>query len=423
MGIDSHTTRRGLLSGAVALGGLGLLAGCAVDPGRPEAAAGTGALLRQPQRGTATPGALTGRILVLVELQGGNDGLNTLIPRDQPAYGRLRPTIAIDPAETVTLTAAQGLHPELRALAEPYERGELAVVNAVGYPKPNRSHFRSIEIWEQATDAESYAAQGWATRALSEHPVLGQRRGDADGVVVGTGTIGPLAGPATRLVTLRDPRQFLAQCEALRPVAPRADAPASLRHVVRTQNEAVAAADAVRRKLSGRNRFGQGFGWDPLGRSLAVTADLIADGVEVPVWKTSIGSFDTHADQRARHARLLGQLGAALATFRGAMQSLGRWNDTLVVTYSEFGRRAAENLSRGTDHGTAAPLFVMGGAVEGGIHGTAPDLEALVDGDIRMQTDFRGVYAGLIARWWDAPDNFLAREGHGPSPLTRSRMS
>jgi uncharacterized protein (DUF1501 family) len=423
MTIDRMTTRRGLLSGAAALGGIALLPGCATDANRPETGARASALLRQPQRGTAAPGALTSRILVLVELHGGNDGLNTVVPLDQPAYRSLRPSITIDPAEAISLTAAQGLHPELRALAEPYERGELAIVNAVGYPKPNRSHFRSIEIWEQATDADSYAAQGWATRALSEHPVFGQRRGDADGVVVGTGTIGPLAGPGTRLVTMREPRQFLAQSEALRHVALRADAPPSLRHIVRTQNEAVAAADAVRRKLSGRNRFGQGFGWDPLGRSLAVTADLIADGVEVPVWKTSIGSFDTHADQRARHARLLGQLGAALATFRGAMQSLGRWNDTLVVTYSEFGRRAAENLSRGTDHGTAAPLFVMGGAVEGGIHGTAPDLEALVDGDIRMQTDFRGVYAGLIARWWDAPDNFLAREGHGPSPLTRSRMS
>ena len=102
------------------------------------------------------------------------------------------------------------------------------------------------------------------------------------------------------------------------------------------------------------------------------------------------------------------------------MIDLGRWNDTLVVTYSEFGRRAAENASRGTDHGTAAPLFVLGGAVEGGILGAAPDLEALADGDIRMATDFRSIYAGLIARWWDAPDNFLARHGHRPLPATRA---
>jgi uncharacterized protein (DUF1501 family) len=406
--------RRGFLAGAA------LLAACGTDGQAPVAPT---ASIRVPRRGDGLPGPLDQRILVLVELQGGNDGLNTVIPVSQPAYRRLRPGLAIDPARAIGLDADHALHPALAPLLEAWDAGECAIVESVGYPRPNRSHFRSIEIWEQATDADSYAAQGWATRALSEHPVFGQRRGDADGVVVGTGTIGPLAGPGTRLVTMREPRQFLAQSEALRHVALRADAPPSLRHIVRTQNEAVAAADAVRRKLSGRNRFGQGFGWDPLGRSLAVTADLIADGVEVPVWKTSIGSFDTHADQRARHARLLGQLGAALAAFRGAMQSLGRWNETLVVTYSEFGRRAAENLSRGTDHGTAAPLFVLGGAVEGGLHGRAPDLEALVDGDIRMQTDFRGVYAGLIARWWDAPDNFLARDGHRPSPLTRSRMS
>ena len=416
----SSILRRGLLSGAAALGALSSLAGCEPDTRRPRTDASPP---RQPPRGGATPGTLAGRILVLVELQGGNDGLNTLVPLDQPAYRRLRPSIAIEAADAIALTDAQGLHPELRALADPYERGEVAVVNAVGYPRPNRSHFRSIEIWDQATDAEAYAAQGWATRALTEHPVLGRHRADADGIVVGNGTIGPLAGPGMRLVTLRDPRQFLAQSEALRHVELRADAPASLRHVVRTQNEAVAAADAVRRKLTARNRFQRSFGGDAFGRSMAVAADLIADGVEVPVWKIAIGSFDTHADQRARHARLLGQLASGLAAFRGAMQSLGRWNDTLVVTYSEFGRRAAENLSRGTDHGAAAPLFALGGAVEGGVHGAAPDLEALVDGDIRWQTDFRSVYAGILARWWDAPDNFLARQGHGLAALTRIRSA
>jgi uncharacterized protein (DUF1501 family) len=423
MAIDRDITRRNLLSGAATLGGLSLLAGCATDAQAPRTTAGPYASSPQPRRGTGTPGALAGRILVLVELQGGNDGLNTLVPLDQPAYRRIRPSIAIDAADTIPISAAQGLHPELRPLADPFEHGDVAVLNAVGYPKPNRSHFRSIEIWEQATDADSYAPEGWATRALSEHPLFGKRRGDADGIVVGTGTIGPLAGPGTRLITLRDPRQFLAQSEAIQRVALRADAPASLRHVVRTQNEAVSAAEAVRRKLSGKNRFQRNFGGDAFGRSMAIAADLIADGVEIPVWKTTLGSFDTHADQRARHARLLGQLAAGLAAFRGAMQSLGRWNDTLVVTYSEFGRRAAENLSRGTDHGTAAPLFVLGGAVEGGVHGRAPDLDALVDGDLRAETDFRSVYAGVIARWWDAPDNFLARQGHQPAHLTRARIA
>lgn len=419
MASDVSLCRRALLSTAALAATAAMLPGCAAGPGTGEAPRATGPVLAA-RRGSGVPGPLAQRILLLVELHGGNDGLNTLVPLDQPVYRRLRPSIAIGAQDAIGLSRAQGLHPELRPVAEMFERGEMAIVNAVGYPNPNRSHFRSIEIWEQATDSDRYGDQGWITRAVAEHPVLSRREADADAIVVGDGAIGPLAGPAMRLVTLREPRQFLAQSEALGQVALRPDAPDSLRHVVRTQNEAVAAAAAVRRKLTARNRFGRGFAGDPFARALAIAADLIADGVVIPTWKATLGSFDTHADQPARHARLLGRLAAGLAAFREAMIDMGRWNDTLVVTYSEFGRRAAENASRGTDHGTAAPLFVLGGSVEGGIFGAAPDLEALADGDVRMATDFRSIYAGLIARWWDAPENFLVRSGHRPLPATRA---
>jgi len=423
MPADKLSSRRALLSGSASLAAAALLPACAADIAQVGAGGGVSSPVAL-RRNAGAPGPLAGRMLVLVELQGGNDGINTLVPIGQPAYRRLRPAIAIPAEDTIPLDDAQALHPELRPLVAAYGNGEMAIVNAVGYPRPNRSHFRSIEIWEQATDSDRYADRGWVTRALAEHPLLGRGgRADADAIVVGAGTIGPLAGPGTRVVTLRDARQFLAQSEALRGVDLRSDATDSLRHVVRTQNEAVAAAGAVRRKLSGRNRFDRRFGGDPFGRSLALAADLIADGVDVPVWKATIGSFDTHADQPARHARLLGRLAAGLAALREAMIDLGRWNDTLVVTYSEFGRRAAENGSRGTDHGTAAPLFALGGAVDGGIRGAPPDLEALVDGDIRAQTDFRSVYAGILAGWWETPDNFLARQGHQPIAATRQRIA
>lgn len=413
-------SRRHLLTIAGAHVGAALLSGCATDPtSQTPGRAGGSAGPWRAGRGAGLPGALRQRILLLVELQGGNDGLNTLVPLDQPAYARLRPAIAIPTGTAIPLTPAQGLHPALRLLEPAYARGDVAIVNAVGYDRPNRSHFRSIEIWEQATDSDRYATQGWATRALAEHPVFAQRSADADGIVVGNGTIGPLAGPVTRLVTLREPQHFLAQSEALRRTTLRADAPDSLRHVVRTQNVAVAAADAVRRKVTGADRFTRRFGRDPFGRALAITADLLADGVESPVWKVMIGSFDTHADQLPRHAGLLGRLAAGLAAFRSAMIDLGRWNDTLIVTYSEFGRRAAENLSRGTDHGAAAPLFLLGGAVEGGVHGEAPDLEALVDGDIPASIDFRRIYAAILTRWWEQPVNFLVGDGRAPLPLTR----
>ena len=413
--------RRGFLAGVSGLAAAGLLPGCATQVPVTSAAAGSyrpsGAALTNGR-----PGPVGNRILVLVELQGGNDGLNMVIPYANPLYRRLRPGLAIDVAEIGTVSTELGFHPSLQPLLGPFESGELAVVNSVGYPRPNRSHFRSIEIWEQATASDQYAPEGWITHALTEHPVFGRRTADADGIVVGTGNIGPLAGPGTRLVNMREPRQFLAQSEAMNALADRTAVSPALRHLVRTQNEAVSAADAVRRKLSGRDRFARRFAGDPLARSLSVAANLIADSVDVPVWKVTLGSFDTHADQRQRHARLLGNLAGALAAFRASMLDLGRWNDTLVVTYSEFGRRVGENLSRGTDHGTAAPLLAFGGSVQGGFHGPAPDLEDLDAGDLKAKVDFRQVYAGIAADWWNQPDNFLARQGHKAIPLIRGTV-
>jgi uncharacterized protein (DUF1501 family) len=371
-------------------------------------------------RSTGVAGPVRKRILVLVELQGGNDGLNTVIPIADADYRRLRGGLAIDAKEALDVESNVAFHPALKPLVDPLERGELAVLHSVGYPKPNRSHFRSIEIWDQATASDRYGDEGWVTQALRGHPEFSTRDADADAIVLGVGNIGPLAGPDTRLVTMREPRQFLAQAESMRNLDARRDATPALRHLVRTQNEAVAAADAVRRKLSGRARFNGRFGGDPLARSLAIAADLIADGIDIPVWKVTLSGFDTHADQRPRHARLLANLANALAAFRGSMQELGRWNDTLVATYSEFGRRVGENLSRGTDHGTAAPLFVLGGAVDGGFKGPIPNLADLDEGDLKAKLDFRQVYASVVADWWGQRDNFLVRQGHQPLTLVRA---
>ncbi len=412
--------RREFVTTASTLAFGGLAAACAPQTGAgPSTAVPTTRTTAARMRRAAKIGPVADRMLVLVELQGGNDGLNTVIPHTDPLYARLRPGLAIAGNEIISLDGGLGFHPALAPLAAVYEAGELKIVNSVGYPKPNRSHFRSIEIWEQATPSDQYASEGWITRALDEHPDLSKRAADADAIVVGIGNIGPLAGPGTRLVNMREPRQFLAQSEAMAAISGRADTTPALRHIVRTQNEAASAADAVRRKFTGRERFPRQFAGDPFSRSLSIVANLIADGVDIPVWKVTLGSFDTHADQRPRHARLLTNLGSGLSAFRAAMIQLGRWDDTLVVTYSEFGRRVAENLSRGTDHGTAAPLFMLGGGVDGGIAGAAPDLVDLDAGDLKARVDFRQVYAGIIAGWWGQPDNFLARQGFSALPVLR----
>lgn len=418
--------RRHFLSAGSSFALAGFLGACADQGARPATGgAQTAAAPQAPRaavpRSTGAAGAVDKRILLMVELHGGNDGLNTVIPITQPAYKALRPGLAIDRAAALDIDHDFALHPALKPIAEIYDRGELAIVNGVGYPKPNRSHFRSIEIWEQATASDQYGSEGWLAQALREHPIWSKRGGDADALSIGQGNIGPLAGIDVRLVTMRDPRQFLAQSERLRAMPANAAPTAALAHVVRTQNEAVAAADAVRRKQTGRERFTRNFPGDPFNRALATTADLIADGVDVPVWKVQLAGFDTHADQLGRHQRLMTQLAQGLSGFRKSMIDLGRWNDVLVVTYSEFGRRAAENLSRGTDHGAAAPLFALGGSVEGGFKGTAPDMEKLVEGDIDATTDFRQIYAGIVADWWAQPANFLAKQGHTPIRLARSR--
>lgn len=373
--------RRDFLTAGPALAGIVLLA--------PHALAQAKAL-----------GFRTDRTLVLIELAGGNDGLNTVVPFADAAYARLRPGIGIKREAVVQLDEKTGLHPSLAPLMESWKAGDLAIVQGVGYDNPNRSHFRSIDIWDTASGSNRFIAEGWVARVLG-----GQKRGSeklsdrlADAVVLGGGA-GPVTGAGLRAISMPDPQRFLKQAQGMFATEARPANPA-LAHVLKVQHEIQDTAKELHAVLARAPDIGRDFPNGPLGQQLRVAARLIAAGAVVPVVKVALGGFDTHANQPGQHANLLRQLGEGLGAFRKTLIAAGRWDRVLAMTYSEFGRRAAQNGSNGTDHGTAAPHFVLGGAVKGGLYGPGPNLADLVNGDLRHGIDYRSLYATAAQTWW-----------------------
>ena len=357
------------------------------------------------------------RVLLLIELGGGNDGLNTLVPYADAAYGRLRPRLAVPHDQVLQLDARLGLHPRLEPLMASWRAGDLAFTLNVGYPRPNRSHFRSIEIWNSASDSAEVRQDGWLARLFAEQgAAAGHLREGliADGLVLG-GTAGPLAGPGLKSLTLQDPDRFLRQAAGL-PVGPAASANPALAHILKTRGEIHAAASEIETHLARAGAPPADFPQSAIGRQLALAAHLVRAGLPVAVLKAAQGGYDTHAGQAGRHPRLLGELAAALAALRRALEASGDWDRVLVMSYAEFGRRAAENASGGTDHGTAAPHLLMGGRVKGGLYGAPPDLARLEAGDIVHSLDFRRLYATAAEGWWGLPPSREALKGAKPLP-------
>jgi len=332
-------------------------------------------------------------LLVLVELKGGNDGLNTVVPYADTEYYALRPRLAIARDQVLQLDARAGFHPSLEPLMALWKSGELAVVQSVGYPGANLSHFRSIEIWDTASGSREYLAEGWLARAFALAPP--PRSFAADGVIVGGAEMGPFAGGGTRAVALADTGQFLRQARLAAPAGQARNA--ALNHILRVEHDIVQAAAG----LNGNHAFATEFPRSPFGNAVRTAAQVTASKAGVAAVKVSLNGFDTHGNQPGVHARLLKDLADGLVALRSALIELGRWNSTLVMTYAEFGRRPRENLSNGTDHGTANAQFVLGGRVRGGLYGLPPGLSRLDgNGNPPFAVDFRDLYATVLERWW-----------------------
>ena len=333
------------------------------------------------------------RLLILVELKGGNDGLNTVIPYADPGYARLRSRLAIAREQVVALTEQAGLHPQLEKLMPTWRDGKLAIVQGVGYPQPNLSHFRSIEIWDTASKSDEYLEEGWLARAFVESPSPAEFA--TDGVAVGTADLGPLAGSRIRSIALTDPERFLRNARLARPEGEARNS--ALRHILKVENDIQLSA----RRIAPGREFKTEFPAGAFGTAAKTAAQLAANPAGVAVIRLSLAGFDTHSNQLNTHANLLRQIGEGLAALRSALEEAGRWDSTTIATYSEFGRRARENQSNGTDHGTSSVHFVMGGGVKGGMYGAAPALDRLDgNGNLPFAVDFRSYYATFLDRWW-----------------------
>ncbi|RMF66324.1 MAG: DUF1501 domain-containing protein [Calditrichaeota bacterium] len=352
------------------------------------------------------PGVPDHHVLVVVQLSGGNDGLNTVIPFRQDAYYRVRPTLALPKERILPLNDELGLNPGLAGLRSLYDQGLLGVVQGVGYPNPDRSHFRSMEIWQTGV-VDDFQSTGWIGRVF-DHTCANQHLHNCSptlAVSVGR-TLNPaLRGQQGVGVAVQDAERFYrmtrlytayGDVELEESVRPESDRP--LDFLRRTAMNAQLSAERIRRAVRSAQRHID-YPKNAFARGLKLIAGMIAGGLDARVYYISLSGFDTHANQIQVHERLLQVLGDGLAAFQQDLENLGQAERVLGMTFSEFGRRVAENGSRGTDHGKAAPMFFFGKPVRAGILGEHPSLDALADGDLRFQIDFRSAYATVLEKW------------------------
>jgi uncharacterized protein (DUF1501 family) len=326
------------------------------------------------------------KLLILVQFGGGNDSLNMFVPYADQAYFEARGELAISAQEVMPLSANMGMNPVMSDLLNAWEEGDMAIVQGLGYPEPNRSHFRSIEIWQTASDADEFSERGWLNQLLPESDFSLQ------GVMI-SGSPAALSGETNQFsLTSTDDDQsqvYIPQGQATS---------AAVQHILdqrHSYNNAVSLLNgAFEQDISLSNEFAD----DDFSQDCKLVAELMAAGIRPHVIHLSLGSFDTHSNQRTPHDNLLSQLGNGLSALRAELQALGLWQQVSIASYSEFGRRVAVNASNGTDHGTAASHFVLGGDVNGGLYGLAPSLTELDDGDLIFTEDFRDYYRTL-ADW------------------------
>ncbi|MBL67490.1 MAG: hypothetical protein CMO74_03410 [Verrucomicrobiales bacterium] len=355
-----------------------------------------------------------GRILVLVQLAGGNDGLNTVAPFDNDAYRRLRPSLALNRNAVHKLNDQLGLHPGMAGFKELFDDGALGIVQGVGYPNPNRSHFRSTDIWHTARPDNEDKRDGWLGRAFNV--TAARRGGRTPAIALGTGRL-PLALVSTRVTiptvqSLKDYQLQLGQdsstnqrkrAKLIRELAETpTPAESELAFLRRTAVTALDTAERLK-TVTDNYRPATSYPLNGLGQRLKTVAQLIQAGLEAQVYYVSLGGFDTHADQEAAHTALVTEVSSALHAFHRDLKAHGLGRRVLAATFSEFGRRVKENGSLGTDHGAASQMFLIGDAIRGGLHGAHPNLDKLDQGDLIHHTDFRRVYATLLEKWLGWP--------------------
>lgn len=360
-------------------------------------------------------------ILVLVQLAGGNDGLNTVVPYADPNYRRLRPTLGLGQDQLVTLNDSLALNAACAPLHRLLQDGKLGIVQNVGYPNPNRSHFRSTEIWETASESSQFLATGWLGRYF-DNACAGLPHHDPCGINIShevpQSFLAEKDHPTFSFLPNarggRGGRENLALLEdVLQATARDGHEPDNAGYLRHTMMDALVTEKRFQGFLADY-RPGAEYPASPFANSLRNVAALIAAGVSTRVYYVSLTGFDTHTNQLNTQNNLLKQLSEGLAAFQRDLESRKLDGQVLTMTFSEFGRRPGENDSKGTDHGTAAPLFVVGSRVKAGLHGRAPDLNVGPNEDLAFSTDFRAVYATVLGRWLDCDAPKILGQSYPP---------
>ena len=360
------------------------------------------------------------KALVVIQLDGGNDGLNTVVPFGDDNYGRARKQLRLPTDKLHKLDDHVGLHPSMRAAKEVFDDGRLAIVQGVGYPNPNRSHFRSMKIWQTASlDAADHDAYGWLGRALDKksHDTAG-----APGSIYVGDQETPVAlwgrRSQAKALSREEDLHLCLNPSLCRDQAQETDASLSS-FVSRQTLAAVEAAEEFTRRQTRVTTTGSSYPNTGLGERLRTISRLLKSGSQARVYYTAHTGYDTHSTQLYTHSRLLREFSNALKAFLDDLKSARLEGRIVVLAFSEFGRRVKENDSQGTDHGTAGPVFLAGAPVAGGLVGAAPDLADLDVGDLRSHVDFRRVYSTLLAGWLGVDAAAVLTDSPEALPLLR----
>ena len=336
------------------------------------------------------------KYLILIELKGGNDGLNTVIPYNDNLYYENRPTLQIPSNQVLKINSELGLNPALGHLQKLYNDNDLSIIQNVGYANPNKSHFTSLNIWETASENKS--ANGWLYELFkhnqSDHLI------DA---MVFSGSTGLFEGENPNFLKVKNIRKFVKHSSKLKTPDYLSSDPAQA-HLLNSINKIHKVASTLEYEVDLDEMQSIKKGKISLSDQLMQASFLMQHNVDIPIFKVAVNGFDTHSNQENEHKDKLIELNNALAEFTQELKSNNLWDDTLIMTYSEFGRRIKENGSKGTDHGEASCMFCMGGKVRGGIYGDTPDLSNHHDDNLISKIDFREVYAELEKNWLK-PDN------------------
>lgn len=353
------------------------------------------------------------RKLVVVQFSGGNDGLNAIVPYTNDIYYKNRPTIAIKASNVLKANDHLGFNPKLKILQQLYDSGDVCIINNIGYPNPDRSHFRSMDIWHTASDANEFLSTGWLGRYLDGNCVNCDNPHHA--IEVDDTLSLALKGQEKSGFAMKNPNQLknTTRSKIIQAVAKHHhehEHEENVAYLYKTLNNTIASADYIYEKskiYSSKAAYPKG----KLGKELRQVAELIISEVDTQIYYVTISGFDTHNNQVNQQERLLEGYSEAMKAFVSDLKKNNKWNDTLVMTFSEFGRRVAENGSRGTDHGKGNNLYLMGGKLKKqGFYNQGPNLSQLDRGDVRFEVDFRNVYATILKNWLKTDDHLVLQK-------------